>query len=259
VKARPKKEIFAKSGGRCIYCGGDSQADTIDHMPPKILFKAKIRPKGLEFASCAKCNHGAKHSDLVVALLGRCYPNIQHDEVDELTKILSGVRNNIPGLHEEMKVDPASEVNQRARLGITSEKHNFVSMDGPISMRHLRAFGARFGLAMHFYKTGKILPHEGGASARIYSNIDLVTGVVDEQLLKMLPPPLTLAAGKNSVESQFLYSAQKSDNDEMVIAFATFRMSFGLMAATANDWSKLTEPDFPPEAFPLRPGFLKEL
>ncbi|MBJ7389735.1 MAG: hypothetical protein JHC92_09975, partial [Sphingomonadaceae bacterium] len=188
-----------------------------------------------------------------------CYPNVQSDERSELEKIFSGVRNNIPGLLEEMIVDPASEAIQRSKLGLTFEDHNFVSMDGPISMRYLRAFGARFGMAMYFCQTGKILPHDGGASARIYSNVDLVTGVVPDQLFDILPRPTTLATGKNSVESQFRYSSQKSDNEGMVIAFATFRMSFGLMAAAANDWAKLVEPSFPPEAIPLKPGFLKEL
>ena len=226
-------------------------------MPPIVLFRARGRPKGLEFASCAECNHGAKHSDLVAAMFGRCFPDIEKSEHEEVKKIFSGVRNNIPGLLEEMFVDPRSEIDNAIRLGLKPGSQNFIAMDGPVSMRYLRAFGARFGMAMYFHETGKIVPPGGGASARIYSNIDLASGVVPQQLFDILPEPSTLAAGRNTVESQFRYSAQTAIGDGLTIAFATFRRSFGVMAAAANDISKLMEPDFPPAAIPLQPGFLK--
>jgi hypothetical protein len=51
----------------CIYCGGVVRATTIDHMPPRIMFYGKRHPKGLEFASCQKCNEGTKYAGLVAA------------------------------------------------------------------------------------------------------------------------------------------------------------------------------------------------
>jgi hypothetical protein len=53
----------------CIYCAQRSQ--TVEHMPPVIMFTRKQRPKGLEFASCEACNGGTKHADLVAAYIGR--------------------------------------------------------------------------------------------------------------------------------------------------------------------------------------------
>ncbi len=53
----------------CIYCG--AVADTVEHMPPVTMFRRKQRPKGLEFSSCRRCNHGTSKSDLVASLLAR--------------------------------------------------------------------------------------------------------------------------------------------------------------------------------------------
>jgi hypothetical protein len=51
----------------CIYCG--APADSVEHMPPIIMFRGRQRPKGLEFPSCLACNNGTSHSDLVASLL----------------------------------------------------------------------------------------------------------------------------------------------------------------------------------------------
>jgi hypothetical protein len=88
----------------CIYCG--SPATTIDHVPPRIMFRDRQRPKGLEFPSCQPCNEGTRLADLVAALIGRLYPDAeQQDEQQEMEKLLSSVKNNIPGLLEEIAAD----------------------------------------------------------------------------------------------------------------------------------------------------------
>src|SRR5262249_43485519 len=94
----------------CIYCGGSQPADTIEHMPPVMMFIRKQRPKGLEFPSCRKCNNGTSKSDLVASLVGRLSVDPSADvEAAEITKLFSSVRNNVPGLLEEMHFDPAEE------------------------------------------------------------------------------------------------------------------------------------------------------
>ncbi len=84
----------------CIYCGGINPADTIEHMPPIAMFDDNQRPKGLEFSACQDCNNGTRLSDTVASLLARSYPDAS--KPDDLERLLGGVRNNIPGLIEEM-------------------------------------------------------------------------------------------------------------------------------------------------------------
>jgi hypothetical protein len=68
-------------------------------MPPIAMFDDNQRPKGLEFPACRDCNNGTRLSDTVASLLARTYPDAQTP--DDLERLLSGVRNNIPGLLEE--------------------------------------------------------------------------------------------------------------------------------------------------------------
>jgi hypothetical protein len=64
----------------CIYCGGEVPAVSIDHVPPRAMFRGRRRPKGLEFASCKNCNEGTGRADLVAALLSRVAPDAGDEE-----------------------------------------------------------------------------------------------------------------------------------------------------------------------------------
>jgi hypothetical protein len=94
----------------CIYCGGQNPATTVEHMPPRMMFLGKQRPKGLEFPTCNPCNHGTSHADLVASLLGRTFPDPQSQQgQNDVKKLLSAVSNNIPGLLQEMYVGKAGQ------------------------------------------------------------------------------------------------------------------------------------------------------
>jgi hypothetical protein len=64
----------------CIYCGGEVPAASIDHVPPRAMFRGRRRPKSLEFASCKNCNEGTGRADLVAALLSRVAPDAGDEE-----------------------------------------------------------------------------------------------------------------------------------------------------------------------------------
>jgi len=92
-EARARRRAHAQllsSSPWCIYCGGSQPADTIEHMPPVMMFIRKQRPKGLEFPSCRKCNNGTSKSDLVASLVGRLSVDPSADvEAAEITKLFS--------------------------------------------------------------------------------------------------------------------------------------------------------------------------
>jgi hypothetical protein len=79
-------------------------------MPPVMMFIRKQRPKGLQFPSCRECNNGTSKSDLVASLVGRLSvePSAE-DEAAEFKKLLRSVRNNVPGLLQEMHIVPAGQ------------------------------------------------------------------------------------------------------------------------------------------------------
>lgn len=256
---RHRAQIFRKSGGMCIYCGGAAAATTIDHMPPRSMFDRKDRPAGLEFAACEPCNKGASLADLVCALLGRIYPDAQEPEaLKEVTSYLRAVRNNVPGLLEEMAVPAAREKHELGRLGLSRDQGGLLRIGGPIALRHLEVFGARLGMAMHFEQTGQILPPEGGVYVRIYANVEIAEGKIPEAVFDILPEPRTLAQGRKNVEQQFRYGVRATDDEKMTMSYASFRLSFASLSFASTDLRALRLADhLPADAVPFRPGALQ--
>lgn len=241
-KARSKHrlEIFARANGKCIYCGGGVDATTVDHMPPRSMFASRFRPAGLEFAACGPCNNGAARADLVAALLGRVYPDAKTDaERDEVRRLLVAVGRDIPGLLEEMFVGEIGQRMARRDHGLTSG--GVLNWGGPLVKRHMQAFGLRLGLALHFHETNLIVPPAGGVAVRFYSNLDLFKGDVPEELFEVLPAPRTLRQGSFNVDEQFRYGTVPTSSDISTMSFASFRLSFAVLAFTTADRSTLED------------------
>src|SRR5262249_6012766 len=80
----------------CIYCGGGTLGDSVDHMPPRTIFDLRHRPKGLEFLACSACNTGGKKAEQIAGFLSRLlYPTPRTGKVDlELRKIFKQMINN---------------------------------------------------------------------------------------------------------------------------------------------------------------------
>jgi hypothetical protein len=203
----------------CIYCG--SAATSIEHMPPRIMFLARQRPKGLEFPSCQPCNEGTRLADSVAALIGRVYPD---GDPQEAKGLLRSVKNNIPGLIEEMHIGAAGA---------------FLRVNGPLVSMHMQTFAAKLGFALYYALTKQIVPKAGGVAARWFSNVERLEGKFPECAFKYLPPPQTLKQGKLEVSDQFVYQWRMAEGNRMGLFFAYFRLSFAVFAVVANNESLL--------------------
>lgn len=240
AKNRRRKHSEVLAGcPTCIYCGGIRSAETVEHMPPRMMFDGRRRPKGLEFASCYKCNRGTAHADLVASLLGRVYPDANKDEQkEEIKKLLSGIKNNIPGLLEEMRIGRAGQKIARKRVGL-SEDGGFLRVNGPLVSKYMQAFAVKLGFALHYHATQEIVPPQGGVVARWFSNVERWEGKFPDTIFKLLPPPTTLIQGTFKVSDQFEYSWRTSPDGSIGLYFATFRMSFAVTSFAAMEASRL--------------------
>ena len=72
--ATRRRKLFLKENPLCAFCGGAEAATTIEHCPPKALFKNKIWPEGFEFPACSKCNNDTSDYDLIVSVIARLDP-----------------------------------------------------------------------------------------------------------------------------------------------------------------------------------------
>lgn len=216
----------------CIYCGGNTPAVTIDHMPPKVMFDKKDRPEGLEFPSCKSCNNGAGITDTVCSLIGRIYPdNDDPSAISDFVKLLSGTHNNASDFFQEFmsNLDNSTPCEEAFKAPEGTETFTL----GPVAKAHLEAFGARFGLAMHFVATGNILDKNGAIFVRIFTNFDLLNSPPPESLFEILVPK-TLEQGQKNTYGQFRYDCAALPDRSASISFATFRQSYGLLAISVS-------------------------
>lgn len=155
---------------RCIYCGGKVVADTIDHVPPRVIFAKRHRPQGLEFPACKRCNGGSRLDELAAAMVCRMYPDATlDDEKEEISRLVRSVNNNCPGLLEELKPTfRQSKIARRANA--VPPDASVLNCSGPLLNRAIRRFGAKIGYALHYQLLGTLIPPDGGVGVWWFTN-----------------------------------------------------------------------------------------
>jgi hypothetical protein len=238
-EAKAKRRTHArmlKEHPYCIYCAGANSATTVEHMPPIMMFDQRQRPKGLEFPTCRECNHGTRLTDLVASLLGRVYPDSEGDPgKQELRKLLAAISRNVPGLLEEMMADEADQSRARQEIPNMPDGSAVLRANGPILTAHMRTFGAKLGLALHFEAHGSFVPREGGVQPMYFTNVNAARGELPMEIINALPPAQTLRQGKKDVSAQFTYSFLLTEERRHSVFYAVFRQSFAVAAVTALD------------------------
>jgi hypothetical protein len=240
----------------CVFCGGTTLGTTIDHVPPITVFDDRMRPKGMEFASCSDCNDGSRHDDLAIGLLSRISPDDWSDSQRvEMQKLLRGVRNNVPGLLEEMRPTTTSIKLFQESFGRLARPLG-VPMDanGPILNRIVERFAAKLGLALHFKSTRRIAPVGGAVHTRRFSNYQAAVGDMPHDFLRALGPPETLRQGRFNVGEQYYHRSVTSLDGSLSAHFAAFRRAFAVAALVSENAEAVAE--LPP-AGRFAPGFLR--
>lgn len=223
----------------CCYCGGNNPATTRDHVPAKILFDGKHRPKGIEVPACDQCQQYAKKHELVAAMIARLYPDAStRPQKLESKKLFQRANRAVPGLLEEMQPSPRQEARM---LDIGQREKNaggVLNMGGYLLIHSLDIFAIKMVCGLHYEKTKKIVPIGRPISTRIFSNVDALDGKIPQETLEILGKETTLQQGKWSVGDQFSYAYAIADTQDIAIYFSTFRKSFavlGLIWKSAED------------------------
>ncbi len=241
----------------CIYCGDDSDEYNIDHMPPRIMFEFKNRPRGLEFLSCKECNKNSSLSEQVASLMARVHFNATQDKSGtEVKKLFRAIGENIPDLLFEL--NPSVRQKRKARkLANYQEDYSAVlNATGPLLNKHMKIFGAKLLLALHFEATRMIVPKDARICVLWYSNEAAIDGSLPSEAIALCGDPKTLTQGRFSVENQFLYGSSKAADSMTTMHFATFRNSFAILGLV--DCTPSRQIDIPSENL-FFSGFLKNL
>jgi hypothetical protein len=165
-------------------------------------------------------------------LFGRIFPDGRTaEERDELGRIMRSVNSNNPGLLNEMVPSPRQQaLFTQSRNSLPMRAAGVLNCSGPIVNRNMQIFGAKLSFALHYARTGRIIPLTGGVAVRWYSNYDAVNGEIPTSVYEMLGPPHTLQQGKWHAGDQFSYAYAVAKDTEMAAYFSVFRQSFAMLS-----------------------------
>lgn len=227
----------------CIFCGGLTPASTVEHMPSRVLFDGKQRPRGLEFPSCQPCQESTRKAETVFAVLSRFYPDPStNTRRAEFKKLLLAAERHNPGLLVEMDTDQLGHLQRLGNVIPSLPSWNFLHVGGPICTSSVSAFAVKLGLALHYEVTRRIVPKGGVAVVARFSNIDAFTGDMPKEALALFGPGQTLQMGKFRLDAQFEYSSlYAADTMTMSAHFATFRMSMALIILVCHSEDDIPE------------------
>ena len=177
-----KWKAFAKNHPICAFCGGSKPAETIEHYPPKSMFRQKLWPEGFEFPACDDCNSGSRTDDLIMAIVARLDPLDGAAARDDgsLNGLMSRLRYLRPTLLDEM-IPSAREARTLARQMQVSrvdgktflESRPFVRFT-PTVQRAIQAFALKLTKAIVYREAKTIFPVDGSIFMTWSTNLDLL-------------------------------------------------------------------------------------
>ena len=233
-----KAKDFIKIHALCCFCGGTEHATTIEHLPARIVFPKKHRPKGLEFPACAACNAQTRSDDSVLAIVAQALGSIRAGvpliDKETLGKAVRGSQINFPGFklagREELRY-----VNGVIRkVGVFDVNHETVHFC-------LCRLAAKFALAT-IYELSKTIADNTYRINTMWTHNQ--HGEADEiaNILKIFPNSASLKQGTWDTSETFYFRHVKEG--DMLITAGIFYESLLLYAhlgpqSVAKSWKPM--------------------
>ncbi len=229
--AKNRKEAFLRMHPRCIFCGGESPATTIEHCPPRAMFLHRSWPESFEFSSCELCNHGSSDDDLLVAAIARLGDfNDSSNKDGKLLGLLKQTNAQFPGLIKKM-IPSSIEVRRHNRaLGIDPLHGQTQQEAGPLTIPNeihdaVCVFASKLAKAIYYREVRSIFPVEGCLLLNWFTNSDLIragTYPVLERLKEIGGVAPHLQRGGKYLNDQFEFKFSITDQREAFILQAVF-------------------------------------
>lgn len=238
TKSRNRAEILGAEA-RCIYCL--KKPDRVEHMPPLGMFRGRLRPSGLEFATCSSCNNGTSGADVAACFFARIEysDNLSAWKHREAIALRKSLEAKSPGLLAELFAPGKSEDVLVKSPGGVIIGPGVRAEAGPRIRAYLNLFAAKLGMALFREHMGFALPAEGICYAHCHLNGGLTQQQADAYLT-MMPNFGTIAQGKFTASDQFSYR-YNSDNRSIIAAIAQFHSNLHVVVIAASDRSEYSK------------------
>lgn len=230
IRSRRREEILS-SHPRCIYCPS-THASTLEHMPPRGLFKDKQRPSGWEFPACSDCNEGSRGADAVAEMLSLIQP-FEEDpwQFERMKKVLPSVKKHAPRAYQEISSNSKAKSRWIKSRGLLRDVVE-VTADGPSTVAHLDAFAGKMALAAFAELTGRPIELDGTLFTQWYLNVGLSQEAYHSHL-RILPNFSKLQQGKMTSDGQF-WLHYNTDMKSIIAALIVFHGNLSVMVIASD-------------------------
>lgn len=230
AKSRRRKEILS-SHPRCICCTNPN-ATTIEHMPPRGLFRDKQRPSGWEFPTCSDCNDGSRGADAVAQMLSLIQPFEEEGwQFEQMKRVLPAVSKYAPRAYQEITSNEKAKSRWVKNRGLLRDVVE-VKADGPSTVTHLDAFAGKIALAVFAELMGRPIELDGTLFTQWYLNAGLSEEAYHGHL-SILPSFSELRQGKKTSAGQF-WLHYNTDLKSIVAALIVFHGNLSVMAIASD-------------------------
>ncbi len=236
--ATKHRQQFLAKHPLCIFCGGNRQAVSIEHCPPRAMFQNRQWPEGFEFPACLACNEGSSDHDLIVAMMARMDPFEDRGNLDgRHIGLMTMVNRQYPGLFERMLFSANEARKHNRELGIQPRPGLTQQQAGAVRITEefheaVKIFAAKLTKGIYYNATNSIFPNDGCLLLNWFSNADLIRdgrytifdlfGNIGGEAPRLMRTGVFL-------NDQFEYKLSLSPVQDVLIIQARFGASFGFV------------------------------
>ncbi len=222
----------------CIFCGGKSASNTIDHIPARSFFIDRQWPEGFEFPACYSCNQETRFIELRLALISRLDPTLPNDSPihAEASKLLSSIAKTEPKfIHDLLKpVDLESKRKVLSNFNISFSERDLLKIDTIINVPEsvsddVKRYGCKLAKAVHWKHTGRIVPQHADFLCYWQSNADMNSHRIDLFIAEFLKGIGTASRNNKFLGDQFVYRWGVSPDGRLGAYYFLFRFTFSIV------------------------------
>lgn len=226
--AKRKREDFLTKHPLCCFCGGSVPSETLDHIPPRVLFTRKEWPEGFVFPACKNCNSRTSQIEQVIALYAHLGSEDESAESGAVfTKLIAGVRNN----NSEFLPDPhTSAIEKRKFLQRTGMSlSNGSTIDDLLLARlptnlseRLAPFWVKLYCALYYREVGAIFPATG-TIATVFTTPEYADNEVFDSLFALVTGQRSTSRGRRDLSAEFSYRYQAGEGGRVFASLIHLR------------------------------------
>ena len=238
-----RKREFLTRNPICCFCGGQTPAETEDHLPARSLFLNRRWPEGYVFPACRACNAGSSDDELVMAALVRLgvMADLTAEGEADLERVLSGLRFRLPQVYQSLR--EVSRIETRRFLRDRGVRGTTLPGIGEVYMVTVPAtvidvtqrYAEKLGKALHYLHAGKILPSTGKVVTHAFTNADLLNSNMPEKFFALLGGVPVLRRDVTPLADQFRYRFGVVGDGEASGYWIQFRGSMAMLVAVFLD------------------------